>query len=135
MKKVLFVFDEENVGLEAISEIKDMFDPENAKVTAVSYDDDFYFYAKSDYAKDRREASVKRNFSMIKSRLKDYEVEEERIAGWTAEADVLSIAEKKDADIIIIAGNTRKMRKLAKKVNKKSNIAVTLIPVLERKAA
>jgi hypothetical protein len=135
MKKVLFVFDEDKLDLFAASEIKKMFSPEETEVTAVSYNNDFYCYARSDYEKDRREASIRNGFDMIKSELKDYNVKEERVINFSADNDVLSLAAKKDADAIIVVGNTRKMRKMAQRINKKSNIAVTLIPLSEENAA
>ena len=135
MKKVLFVFDEDKLCMSATSEIKEMFSPAEAEITVVSYNNDFYCYARSNYEKDRREASIRKGFDMIKSKLEGYNVEEERVINFSADKDVLSLAEKKGADAIIVTGNTRKMRKMAKKINKISNIAVTIIPVPEKEAA
>lgn len=135
MKKILYVFDEEKVSLSPILGMKELFLPEETEITAVSYNNDFYCFARSDYEKKCREASVRKSFDMIKSKLSDYNVEEEKVFDWSADEEVLSLAQKYDADAIVISGNTRKMRRLAKRINLKSNITVTLIPELEIKAA
>ena len=128
MRKLLFVFDEENVNLSKVADLKKMYSNLDTQATIVLYDDDFYTYAFSEEEKKSREKAKKENFDKLKEIFGEFNIEEDTVESWMGIDELIEIGKKKNVSEIIIIGGGKKMANLAKKLIERNKVMVMFVP-------